>query len=97
MGKVQQNADHVSMILRHIPYVLTNFVLGLDADEGPEPFELAKRFVDQIPAAFPGFSLLTPLVQHEHVVEAFAADTASESLFGTVCRGSRLDCIGDTG
>ena len=29
------------------------------ADEGPEPFELTKRFLDQTPAAFPGFSLLT--------------------------------------
>jgi hypothetical protein len=59
LAKVRQIADHVSMILRHIPYVQTNFVLGLDADEGPEPFELTKRFVDQVPAAFPGFSLLT--------------------------------------
>ena len=32
------------MILRYIPYVQTNFVLGLDCDDGPEPFELTKTF-----------------------------------------------------
>src|SRR5260370_33715896 len=42
-----------------MPYIPTNFVLGLDADEGPEPFELTKRFVDLTPGAFPGYSLLT--------------------------------------
>ena len=47
------------MILRHIPYVQTNFVLGLDSDQGPEPFELTKRFVDLTPGAFPGYSLLS--------------------------------------
>jgi hypothetical protein len=33
--------------------------LGLDSDEGQEPFELTKRFVDLCPGAFPGYSLLT--------------------------------------
>src|SRR5881409_1782305 len=47
------------MILRHIPYVQTNFVLGHDSDRGPEPFELTKRFVDVTPGAFPGYSLLS--------------------------------------
>jgi hypothetical protein len=47
------------MVLRHVPYVQTNFVLGLDCDEGPEPFELTKRFLDLTPGAFPGYSLLS--------------------------------------
>ena len=59
MEKVRTVSDHVNMILRYIPYVQTNFVLGLDADEGPEPFELTKRFVAMTPGAFPGYSLLT--------------------------------------
>ena len=59
MDKVRQVADHVSMVLRHVPYVQTNFVLGLDTDEGAEPFELTKRFLDLVPGAFPGFSLLS--------------------------------------
>ncbi|AHG92659.1 Elongator protein 3/MiaB/NifB (plasmid) [Gemmatirosa kalamazoonensis] len=59
MDKVRQVADHVNMVLRHVPYVQTNFVLGLDTDEGDEPFELTKRFLDLVPGAFPGFSLLS--------------------------------------
>ncbi len=59
MAKVRRVADHINMILRYIPYVQTNFVLGLDTDEGAEPFELTKRFVDLAPGAFPVFSLLS--------------------------------------
>ena len=57
--KVRQVADHVNLILKYIPYLQTNFVLGLDSDEGSEPFELTKRFLDLAPGAFPGYSLLT--------------------------------------
>ena len=59
LDKVEQVAEQVNMILRHIPYMQTNFVLGLDSDEGDLPFELTKRFLDRAPGAFPGFSLLT--------------------------------------
>jgi len=59
IDKVQQVADHVNMILRYIPYIQTNFVLGLDGDHGPEPFELTRKFVDLAPGAFPSYSLLT--------------------------------------
>jgi hypothetical protein len=59
MVKVKQVADHVNLVLRHVPYVQTNFVLGLDTDFGPEPFELTKRFLDMTPGAFPAYSLLT--------------------------------------
>lgn len=57
--KVHQVADHVNMILDHIPYVQTNFVLGLDDDEGADPFELTKEFLDLVPGAFPAFSLFS--------------------------------------
>jgi len=57
--KVKQVSDHVNTILQYIPYVQTNFVLGLDDDEGDEPFELTKRFLDMTPGAFPGYSLLS--------------------------------------
>lgn len=59
MDKVVQVAEHINMIQRHIPYIQANFVLGLDVDEGDEPFELTKRFLDLAPSAFPGFSLLS--------------------------------------
>ena len=59
MKKVVEVSEHVNTILRYVPYVQTNFVLGLDSDEGEEPFELTKRFVDLSPGAFPGYSLLS--------------------------------------
>jgi hypothetical protein len=59
MDKVRQVSDHVNTILRYVPYVQTNFVLGLDGDSGEEPFALTKRFVDMTPGAFPGYSLLS--------------------------------------
>lgn len=57
--KVNVVSEHVNMMFRYIPYVQTNFVLGLDSDEGLAPFELTKRFVDKTPGAFPGYSLLS--------------------------------------
>jgi len=57
--KLERISEHVNMMFQYIPYVQTNFVLGLDSDAGGEPFELTKRFVDKSPAAFPGYSLLT--------------------------------------
>ena len=59
MEKVSQVADHVNLLMRYVPYVQTNFVLGLDSDEGPEPFELTKKFIDLAPGAFPAYSLLS--------------------------------------
>lgn len=63
MEKVRRVSEHVNMILKYIPYIQTNFVLGLDSDSGPEPFELTKRFVDLTPGAFPGYSLLSAFGQ----------------------------------
>jgi len=34
-------------------------VMGLDSDEGPEPFELTKMFLDLSPVSFPAMSLLS--------------------------------------
>lgn len=59
VDKVTQISEHIKMILRYVPYVQTNFVLGLDSDTGNEPFELTKMFIDKTPAAFPGYSLIT--------------------------------------
>lgn len=59
--KLRQVADQVNMILRHVPYVQANFILGLDSDGGPEPFELTKRFVDLVPGAYPA---LSPLIAY---------------------------------
>ena len=59
LDKVKRVSEHVNMILSYLPYVQTNFVLGLETDQGTEPFELTKRFIDMTPGAFPGYSLLS--------------------------------------
>jgi len=63
MDKVRMVSDQVNMILRHIPYVQTNHIFGLDSDKGPEPFELTKRFLDLSPGAFPAYSMLSAFGQ----------------------------------
>ena len=59
LDKVIQVSDHLNMVLKYIPYVQANFLLGPDCDEGPEPFELTKQFLDRSPGVFPGFSLFS--------------------------------------
>ena len=57
--KVQKISNHINTIQRYIPYAQTNFVFGLDTDQGTEPFELTKRFVEMTPGAYPSYNLLT--------------------------------------
>ena len=57
--KVRRIAEHARLVMEYIPYMQGNLIFGLDADEGPEPFELTKRFVDLVPGLYPYFSLLT--------------------------------------
>lgn len=57
--RVRHVSDQANMIMRHVPYLQTNFVLGLDSDMGGEPFALTKKFIDSTPGVFPGYSLLT--------------------------------------
>ncbi|MEQ9618340.1 MAG: radical SAM protein [Deltaproteobacteria bacterium] len=59
MEKVKIVSEHINLILSYIPYVQTNFVVGLDSDNGAESFELTKKFVDMAPAAFPAYPLIT--------------------------------------
>ncbi len=61
--KVKKVSEQINMILRYIPYVQTNHIVGLDIDEGSEPFELTKRFLDLTPGAFPAYSLLSAFGQ----------------------------------
>lgn len=61
--KVKHISEHINMILSYIPYLQANFVVGLDTDEGTEPFELTKHFVDLTPGAYPAYSLLSAFGQ----------------------------------
>ena len=57
--KVKLVSEHVNLIQKYIPFVQTNFLLGLDCDAGAEPFELTKHFIDRAPGVFPAFCLFT--------------------------------------
>ena len=57
--KVRKVSAEVNAILEHIPYVQTNFVVGLDSDQGPEPFKLTKMYADLTPNAYPAYNLIT--------------------------------------
>ena len=59
LEKVQKVSDQINTLLKYIPYAQATFVFGLDIDQGVEPFELTKRFVDMTPGVFPSFNLLT--------------------------------------
>lgn len=59
LRKMQDVTKRVQLILSQIPYVQTNFVFGLDSDEGEEPFELTKQFIESVPGVFPACALLT--------------------------------------
>ncbi|UCH93742.1 MAG: radical SAM protein [Candidatus Aminicenantes bacterium] len=63
MEKVRQVSEHINLIMSYIPYLQANFMFPFDSDEGAEPFELTKRFVDLSPGAFPAYSLLTAFGQ----------------------------------
>jgi hypothetical protein len=59
MEKVQRVAEHANLVNEYIPYTQCNIIFGLDCDEGPEPFELTKRFIDLAPGVYPHFALLS--------------------------------------
>ena len=59
LDRVEQVADHLRRVQQRIPFVQANFILGLDADAGREPFELTKRFIDITPGVYHAFSLFT--------------------------------------
>jgi hypothetical protein len=59
IDKVKQVSEQINMIMRYAPYLQANFVTGLDSDEGDDPFELTKKFIDLSPGAFPGYSQLS--------------------------------------
>ena len=58
LEKVERVAEHANLVQRYIPYTQCNLIFGLDADEGPEPFELTKRFIDLAPGVYPHYAVL---------------------------------------
>ncbi|HEX5726965.1 MAG TPA: radical SAM protein [Longimicrobiaceae bacterium] len=59
MEKVRRVAEQANLVNAYIPYTQCNLIFGLDCDEGSEPFELTKRFLDLAPGVYPHFALLS--------------------------------------
>ncbi|HYH79790.1 MAG TPA: radical SAM protein [Longimicrobium sp.] len=59
MEKVTAVAEQANLVNEYVPYTQCNLIFGLDADEGAEPFELTKRFIDMAPGVYPHFALLS--------------------------------------
>lgn len=57
--KMKQVSAQLNMVQRNIPYVNANFILGLDNDQGTEPFELTKQFIDMTPGVYPSFLMFS--------------------------------------
>ncbi|OFX42195.1 MAG: hypothetical protein A2X03_14750 [Bacteroidetes bacterium GWA2_40_15] len=64
--KVRQVSAQLNMIQKNIPYVNVNFIMGLDNEQGQEPFELTKRFIDMTPGVYPSFLLFGAFGRASH-------------------------------
>jgi radical SAM superfamily enzyme YgiQ (UPF0313 family) len=60
VAKVDRVAAHFAELAENVPYLQANFMFGLDTDEGDEPVELTKRFMDKAPFAFPTINIPVP-------------------------------------
>jgi radical SAM superfamily enzyme YgiQ (UPF0313 family) len=58
--KVDRVAEHFSQLAENVPYLQANFMFGLDTDEGDEPIELTKRFIDRTPFVWPTINIPVP-------------------------------------
>jgi radical SAM superfamily enzyme YgiQ (UPF0313 family) len=58
--KVDRVAEHFAQLAENVPYLQANFIFGLDTDQGDEPIELTKRFMDRTPFVWPTFNIPVP-------------------------------------
>jgi radical SAM superfamily enzyme YgiQ (UPF0313 family) len=52
-ARVEHLAEAFNALTSTFAYVGTNFIFGLDLDQGDEPFELTKQFMRQVPLVWP--------------------------------------------
>jgi radical SAM superfamily enzyme YgiQ (UPF0313 family) len=60
VAKVDRVAAHFALLAENVPYLQANFIFGLDTDQGDEPIELTKRFMDRTPFAYPTINIPVP-------------------------------------
>jgi hypothetical protein len=51
--KLELVLGHLETVSRHVPFVQATFILGLDCDEGEEPFALTEAFIRRAPDVWP--------------------------------------------
>ena len=61
MAKFARVVDRIRAVQEKIPYVQANFILGLDSDVGPEPFEITRRFIHTLPGVWPAVAVPLPI------------------------------------
>ncbi|HEX9336390.1 MAG TPA: radical SAM protein, partial [Pseudonocardiaceae bacterium] len=58
--KVDLVAEHFTQLAENVPYLQANFMFGLDTDQGTEPVELTKLFMDRTPFVWPTINIPVP-------------------------------------
>jgi radical SAM superfamily enzyme YgiQ (UPF0313 family) len=60
MDKVNRVVEHFQRLGENVPYLQANFMFGLDTDQGDEPVELTKTFMDETPFVWPAINIPVP-------------------------------------
>lgn len=93
--KLERVVEHFDVLREHIHYLQANFILGIDADEGDEPFELTGEFLRRapfvtpiinIPVAFGGTPLHDNLLEEGRLLTAMPFTFHHKGHLGIVLR-----------
>jgi radical SAM superfamily enzyme YgiQ (UPF0313 family) len=60
LDKVDRVAAHFAQLAENVPYLQANFIFGLDTDQGDEPVELTKAFMERAPFVWPTINIPVP-------------------------------------
>ena len=55
--KLEKVVAHFEEICRYVPMLQANFIFGTDIDEGDEPIELSKEFIQRLPVVWPAINI----------------------------------------
>lgn len=60
LEKVDHVVEHLRLLNENVEYIQGNFIFGLDTDQGNEPVELTKEFMDRAPFVWPALNIPVP-------------------------------------
>jgi len=58
--KLEDVVRHFELIGEYVGGMQANFLFGVDSDQGDQPVELGKAFMDRLPRVWPNFNVPTP-------------------------------------